>query len=66
MPDLPMLEMTLLFGSTSSLHSLANLQPNRVHVKDGGGGVRVADQKLFFLRINDGSKIWGSLAKEFG
>ena len=39
-PDSPMLEMTSWFGSTSSLHSLANLQPNRVHVKDGGSGVR--------------------------
>ena len=55
-PDLLMLEMMSSFGSTSS--SLANLQSNRVLMKDGGGGVRVADHKLFFLWINNGSEIW--------
>ncbi|KAF3431934.1 hypothetical protein FNV43_RR26670 [Rhamnella rubrinervis] len=45
-PDSPMLETTSSFGSTSSSPSLANLPPIRVHVEDGGGGVRMQDQKM--------------------
>lgn len=45
-PDSPMLETTSSFGSTSSSPSLANLPPIRVHVDDGGGGVRMQDQKV--------------------
>ena len=64
MPDSPMLETMLSFGSTSSLPLLVNLRPIWVHVEDGGGGggVRVADQKLFpfffFFLISGGSETW--------
>ncbi|WCJ24464.1 Octicosapeptide/Phox/Bem1p family protein [Euphorbia peplus] len=46
-PDSPMLDTTSSFGSTSSMPSLANLPPIRVHVEDGGG-VRggLQDQKV--------------------
>ncbi|XP_061368199.1 uncharacterized protein LOC133311201 [Gastrolobium bilobum] len=51
-PDSPMLETNSSFGSTSSLPSIANLPPIRVHAEDGGGnggggfGTREQDQKV--------------------